>query len=220
MSGIRALAIVSLLLGPCAVANATVLYDNTLVTSGGFDLLSDDNGLQFNSFTALGSLAHVDTVQVLLSNGGVPGGSGNVQVAIYNNSADAPGSLFAPVGSVSDTNLTSVPKLFTFGGSGANGLGIVLPGLDDRFWIGLSDPLATTTAAWSFASDASGIGVAGEFTSFGANTLPNSVAFPFQMCVSNNSDPGVCAVAQAPEPGSLAILGLSLAGFGLLRRRR
>ena len=77
MSGIRALAIVSLLLAPFAVANATVLYDNTLVASGGFDLLTGD-GLQFNSFTAPGGL--VDPVQVLLSNGGNPVGFGSVQV--------------------------------------------------------------------------------------------------------------------------------------------
>ena len=215
-------------------ANAAVFYNNLGVAIVGADPTGVD-GPQYASFTDA-SLT-VDTVQVLLSNTGF-NPDGAVQVAIYDddgtNFPNGAGGLEAILGTVNDSSLSSTPSLITFGGAGADALGINLCGLgtcvpgDDRFWIGLTDVSFTgsTGIAWQFATDASGLGVAGEFANFNATTLPNGdgspgTAQPYMMCVSANGAGGACTEeAGVPEPSSYGIIGLALVGLGLIHSRR
>ncbi len=211
-------------------ANAAVFYNNLGVATAGADPTEND-GPQYASFTDA-SLT-VDTVQVLLSNmGSNPNGA--VEVGIFDddgtNNPNGAGGLEAILGTVSDSSLSSTPSLITFGGAGVDALGIDLCGTgtcvpgDDRFWIGLTDvsPTGSTGIAWQFATEATGLGVAGEFSNFNANTQPNgdgsgSTAQPYMMCVSANGAGGVC---QVPEPSSYGIIGLGLVGLGLLHGMR
>src|SRR5579859_1092952 len=230
MSRIPALIAGALTLSVATGANAAVFYNNLGVAI----VVQDSTGVhgpQYASFTDA-SLT-VDTVQVLLSNTG-SNLAGDVQVGIYdddgNNIPNGGGGLEAILGTVNDSSLSATPSLITFGGAGVNALGISLCGTgscvtgDDRFWIGLSDvsPAGSTGIAWQFATDATGLGVAGEFTNFNANTLPNgdgsgATAQPFMMCVSANGAGRACEV---PEPSSYGIIGLGLIGLGLLHGMR
>jgi hypothetical protein len=215
-------------------ANAAVYYNNLGPPPLGGDSTGVD-GPQYNSFTDAN--LRVDTVQVLLSSTGA-NPAGSVTVAIYDddgtNNPNGSASPEAILGIISDSSLSSTPSIVTFGGSGIDALNIDLcasggctPG-NDRFWIGLVDTSATgaTDIEWQFATDDSGIGVAGEFNNFAAATFPNGdqtggTSPPYMMCVSDNGSGGACAVVEVvPEPSGYGIIGLALVALGVLRSRR
>jgi len=106
----------------------------------------------------------------------------------------------------------------------------VTPG---QYWLGVSNTIGTITgsARWDYTGDfnpLNGVGTSGQknfgqYPSFTTWGLGDTAPF-------NNGQTGdptqqisgffMAQIVDTPEPTSLAILGASIAGFGLWRRRR
>jgi hypothetical protein len=89
---------------------------------------------------------------------------------------------------------------------------------DTRYWVEVS---SNGSVQWSFASDASGTGVAGEFsenlggvTLNGPPTPDGETGFPYQMLISDQQIPAV------PELSSWMMMILGLMGLGIVNQLR
>jgi hypothetical protein len=177
------------------ICRAAVIYDNLAQASAGYDGVGSGGlveGPLYDSFsTGTGSSFLLTSVQLLLSNGG--GSSGTTSIGIYTNNAGtsppSPGSLFATIGTVTDTSLSGTASVWNVS------LGSPLSlAASTRYWVGLSTNNGASMQWW-YASSAAGTGVAAEYFSNSNGSFANAGNGPYQMSVNVVPEPSVCVMA-------------------------
>jgi len=195
------------------MCRAQVIYNNLTQASAGYDGVGSGGlveGPLYDSFsTGTGSGILLTGVQLLLSKSG--GSSGTTSIGIYNNDAGtsppSPGSLFATIGTVTDSSLSGTASVWNVS------LGSPLSlAASTRYWVGLSTN-NNASMQWWYASSNAGTGVANEFFSNSQDSFANAGNGPYQMSVS---------VTAVPEPSTyaMALAGLTFGGYSLFRRRK
>ena len=129
--------------------------------------------------------------------------SGSITVSLLNDSSTSPGTLNTTLGTVADSAVTTSAEIVEISVASINLLA------NTRYWIQLSSSDGSDIS-WEYSFDNSGVGVAGEFFDNQDGVASNSFG-PYQMRIADTS---------LPEPATLAIFGLGLAGLGFMRHRR
>ena len=192
------------------MCRAQVIYNNLTQASAGYDGVGSGGLVQgplYDSFsTGTGSGILLTGVQLLLSKSG--GSSGTTSIGIYNNDAGtsppSPGSLFATIGTVTDSSLSGTASVWNV--SLGSSLSLAA---STRYWVGLSTNNNASTQWW-YAASGTGTGVANEFFSNSTGNYANAGDRPYQMLVT---------VVPEPSLYAMALAGLAFGGSVVFRRR-
>ncbi len=200
-----------------APANATVLYDNFAYEAGvTYNIGAGGGDSPVSQSFSTGAAEALALSNVGLDLDRAVGSSTQGSFVVTLNSGlgtggvDGPGGILATLGTFNDSVITPGGTLLNVWGQG------YMLAANTRYWIEILDTNASgnkaldTAAVWNYAADASGTGAAAEFYTNNGTTYPSA---------SSGNNPLVMTV-ETPEPVSLAILGVGLAGLGYARSRR
>lgn len=197
-----------------ATANAGVIYNNLppVTISGGTDPFAVD-GPSFNSFSTGSSVLVLTDVKMMLS--GTPGVA-HFTVSLLSDSSNSPGSFLATLGTFSDGTLAASASVYDVA------VAAYALAAGTRYWFELNTAPSgpTSSVAWDYATNASGIGVSGEYWAYNPSgmltvTANSNNSGPYQMEVTTTVSSAV------PEPGTVYQI-LSALGIGIsaMARRR
>ena len=188
---------------------ADVVYDNIsastgAVSAGDAGVSTTGSGPLGDSFSTDSSPSTLTDVQVLVS-ADTPTDGGAFTVSLLSDSSTSPGTTIATLGTIQDSALTTSPTETTVDVPVTSTIDLAP---NTRYWIELGG--ATTSGNWSYDVANVGVGVASEFNFYAGGVSANNSFTPYQMTVTTTP---------VPEPTTLGLAGLCVAGLALRRRR-
>nr|WP_294511178.1 PEP-CTERM sorting domain-containing protein [uncultured Rhodopila sp.] len=235
---ISALGMLSILSAASLPANATTIlfnsYDGRTVygVDGNGPLPPDGYGDQVTEiaqeFHAGGAF---NTIGLALTADN-PSDNQSVNVYLVADSSDAASpiqtgdfSTLTPIAAVNDNSLVATGPVFQTGGPQLTTLSITnaqIPlSANGEYWVVVVDPAGSSSFEWFANNAVAGIGTSGQYianNSGGWGVVDPATLLPpsgqYEMVVSNVTTSAV------PEPATIAVLGVGLAGLVIRRRRK